>query len=371
MMKVLLVFVLVAFCKVNSYCRRSVTTASGPFAPKNICSGDLIFEDNFDDLNLDKWKHEDTLAGGGNNEFEWYTNSRNNSYTSNGILHIKPTFVADELGEQFLQSATVDLGNKCTNPHNFGCKRTGSPSEILNPVKSARLRTLDTFSFIYGKVEVRAKVPTGDWLWPAIWLLPNKWIENGDWISSGEIDIMETRGNKELIKPDGQNIGTPLLSTTLHWGANAQTNRYAQTHYETTLPEGFDHAYHKYQVEWTPDFIKFSLDDREIGKVVPPSGGFWELGNLQQTGLPNLWKGSSKMAPFDAEFHLILNLAVGGYFFPDEADNRSGKKPWSHTSPYRIGMTDFWRNRQQWMPTWNLGTDDSHLKVDYVRVWAI
>ncbi|XP_050515651.1 beta-1,3-glucan-binding protein-like [Diabrotica virgifera virgifera] len=370
-MKVLLVFVLAAVCKVNSYCVRSVTTASGPFAPKNICSGDLIFEDNFDCLNLDKWKHEDTLAGGGNNEFEWYTNSRNNSYTSNGILHIKPTFVADELGEQFLQSATVDLGNKCTNPHNSGCKRTGSPGEILNPVKSARLRTLDTFSFIYGKVEVRAKVPTGDWLWPAIWLLPNKWIENGDWISSGEIDIMETRGNKELIKPNGQNIGTPLLSTTLHWGANAQTNQYAQTHYETTIPEGFDQAYHKYQVEWTPDFIKFSLDDREIGRVTPPSGGFWELGNFEHTGLPNPWRGKSKMAPFDAEFHLILNLAVGGNFFPDEADNRSGRKPWSHNVPYRIGMTDFWRNRQQWIPTWNLGTDDSHLKVDYVRVWAI
>uniref|UniRef100_A0A6P7GVM9 Beta-1,3-glucan-binding protein-like n=1 Tax=Diabrotica virgifera virgifera TaxID=50390 RepID=A0A6P7GVM9_DIAVI len=204
-----------------------------------------------------------------------------------------------------------------------------------------------------------------------IWLLPNKWIENGDWISSGEIDIMETRGNKELIKPNGQNIGTPLLSTNLHWGANAQTNRYAQTHYETTILEGFDQAYHKYQVEWTPDYIKFSLNDREIGKVTPPSGGFWELGNLEKTRLPNPWRGSSKMAPFDAEFYLILNLAVGGYFFPDQADNRSGKKPWSRTSPYRIGMTDFWRNRQQWIPTWNLGTDDYHLKVDYVRVWAI
>lgn len=55
---------------------------------------------------------------------------------------------------------------RCTNPSDFGCERTGTPTNIINPIKSARLRTVQSFSFTYGRVEVRAKMPAGDWLWP-------------------------------------------------------------------------------------------------------------------------------------------------------------------------------------------------------------
>lgn len=256
---------------------------------------------------------------------------------------------------------------RCTNPAWFGCSRTGSADNLLNPIKSARLRTVDSFNFLYGKVEVRAKVPSGDWLWPAIWMLP-RWNDYSGWPASGEIDIMESRGNKNLVL-NGQNIGTQLVGSTLHWGPNGNYNRYEYTHFEKNLAEGFDNAFHNYQVTWTPENIVFSIDDEVIGTVAPPAGGFWELGNLDQTGVDNPWKRNSKMAPFDSEFYLILNLAVGGTaYFPDGAVNPGGK-PWLNTSPR--AAADFWEGRNAWLPTWNNQDGSSHLQVDYVKVWAL
>lgn len=55
---------------------------------------------------------------------------------------------------------------RCTNPRDWGCERTGSAENVLNPLNSARIRTVKSFSFTYGKLEVRAKLPAGDWIWP-------------------------------------------------------------------------------------------------------------------------------------------------------------------------------------------------------------
>ncbi|KAJ8935957.1 hypothetical protein NQ318_015792 [Aromia moschata] len=353
----------------------SLTTASGTHAPQGkICSGDLIFEDTFDKFDLKKWAHELTLTGGGNWEFEWYLNNRTNSYTDNGVLHINPTLLADETGNDYLYSGTLEIyggspADSCTNAAQYGCSRTGTAENILNPIKSARLRTVDSFSFMYGKVEVRAKVPAGDWLWPAIWLLP-RWNQYSGWPVSGEIDMMESRGNRDLTNSAGLNIGSQQVGSTLHFGPNYNYNRYMYTHYEQNNAAGYNADFHNYQLEWTPDLIKFSIDDVVIGTVTPPEGGFWELGELDPTGLENPWKSGSKMAPFDEEFYIILNLAVGGVnYFPDDAINGNGAKPWINSSPK--AATDFWEGREQWLPTWNVGTDDSHLQVDYVRVWAL
>lgn len=93
----------------------------------------------------------------------------------------------------------VILSNfRCTNPLSNGCERVGSPQFVLNPVKSARIRTVNSFAFRYGRVEVKAKMPSGDWLWPAIWLMP-KYNTYGVWPASGEIDMVESRGNKDLM----------------------------------------------------------------------------------------------------------------------------------------------------------------------------
>ena len=83
----------------------------------------------------------------------------------------------------------------CTSNAFYGCERSAAASgNYINPIRSARLRTAKSFSLKYGRVEVRAKLPKGDWLWPAIWMLPT-YQEYGTWPVSGEIDIMESRGN--------------------------------------------------------------------------------------------------------------------------------------------------------------------------------
>ncbi|KAJ8912606.1 hypothetical protein NQ315_000475 [Exocentrus adspersus] len=188
------------------------------------------------------------------------------------------------------------------------------------------------------------------------------------WPASGEIDIMESRGNKELISSIGINIGQQLISSTLNWGPNKDYNRYEYTSFHKTNENGFNSNFHNYQLEWSPEEIIFYVDGEEIGKVSPSDGGFWELGELNRTGLNNPWTGCSKMAPFDQEFYIIINLAVGGIkWFPDDATNAGGK-PWNNKSPR--AMSDFWEGLEQWLPTWKLETDDTHLQIDHVRVWA-
>lgn len=91
-------------------CTVSQTTVSGSAAPTGtICSGDLIFEDTFDTLDHKKWQHENTLGGGGNWEFQWYTNNRSNSYVDNGVLYLTPTLTSDAIGEAGLSTTNINI----------------------------------------------------------------------------------------------------------------------------------------------------------------------------------------------------------------------------------------------------------------------
>ncbi|XP_055607290.1 beta-1,3-glucan-binding protein-like [Uranotaenia lowii] len=363
--------------------KASVTTATGSFVDrKAFCPGELIFEDNFDELNMDKWQHEHTLGGGGNGEFQYYLNHRDNSFVEDGILYIKPSFIGLEPGgEEYLKSGTLDInggdpGNYCTNPSWNGCVRTGTPESILNPVKSARIRTANSFSFKYGKLEIRAKLPSGDWMWPALWLMPRV-NQYGTWPASGEIDIMEARCNPNYFDESGVHIGTEQVLTTLHFGPNAWTNAY----YTSTEPrnsasgQGFDKDFHLYQMEWTPDFMKISVDNEQLMLV---EGNFWKRGNFDELapGTRNPWISGTKMAPFDQEFFIIINLAIGGTqgYFPDEKYSNPKPKPWRNWTPVGEAMKAFWDKRDDWLPSWNIDENDgkdASFQIDYVKVWAL
>ena len=117
-----------------------------------------------------------------------------------------------------------------------------SDEDIINPIQSARMRTINSFSFTYGTVEIRAKMPRGDWIWPgihflfvyffflfiflffvyffhqneAMWMMPT---ENrfGPWPRSGEIDIVEIRANNDFTCRNKQ-MGNTLMGSTLHFG---------------------------------------------------------------------------------------------------------------------------------------------------------
>lgn len=358
-------FVGLAFCNNVSI---SSSKDGKIFAP-----GDIMFEDNFDTFDLARWQHEVTMSGGGNWEFQVYSNTRTNSYVRDGILYLHPTLTNDRYGENFVETGVLNLdggspADECTNPSFYGCERAGAGGNVINPVMSARLRTLNSFYFKYGKVEVRAKLPAGDWLWPAIWMLP-RYNAYGTWPASGEIDIMESRGNRKLFNPAGTNIGSEQISNTLHYGPYWPYNGYENAHFEKNTPvdQGFDREFHVYGFEWTDQYMKFLVDGAEIGTITPPAGGFWELGGFPND-VQNPWLAApnQRMAPFDQEFYLMLNLACGGTngYFPDEV---TPAKPWSNTGGN--AFADFWNARNAWYPTWN--GEDAAMQVDYVRITAV
>lgn len=100
-----------------------------------------------------------------NNEFQWYVADDDNSFAKDGKLHIKPTLTANKIGYDTINKGHVRLDD-CTDENKANCERQASGNVIVNPVRSARLTTEKSFSFKYGRVEVIAKIPQGDWLWP-------------------------------------------------------------------------------------------------------------------------------------------------------------------------------------------------------------
>lgn len=140
---------------------------------------------------------------------------------------------------------------------------------------SARLKSQGLQEFTYGRVEVRAKLPAAQGTWPAIWMLGSNFPDVG-WPKCGEIDIMEMTG---------QDKNTTL--GTCHWFDEASQSK--ADYGETTAIANASSEFHLYTLEWTDAAIKIYLDD------VP----FYELTN-------------SSNLPFNADFFLILNIAMGG-----------------------------------------------------------
>ena len=140
---------------------------SGEPDPAEIEGWNLVWRDEFDGSSIDssKWEHEVNAWGGGNNELQYYTASSANSRVIDGKLII----------EARAGSYTGDEGTR--------------------DYTSARLRTLNKGDWLYGRVEGRIKLPTGQGLWPAFWMLPTDWVYGG-WAASGEIDIMELVGHE-------------------------------------------------------------------------------------------------------------------------------------------------------------------------------
>ena len=143
----------------------------------------------------------------------------------------------------------------CTSNQFWGCARTGNSSNYINPIMSARVRTAESFSFTYGRVEVRAQLPKGDWIWPAIWMLPTDQVY-GSWPSSGEIDIMESRGTPTSC-PGGSNT----FGSTLHWGPAWPDDPYWLTHADYTHPTSLGDDFHTYGLYWSKDRLYTYIDD--------------------------------------------------------------------------------------------------------------
>lgn len=234
---------------------------------------------------------------------------------------------------------------------------------IVQPVKSGRINAKSK-AIKYGRIEVVAEMPSGDWLWPAIWMLP---VNNtyGPWPESGEIDIAESRGNNYTYAQGGDNI----ISSTLHWGPNLANDGYWRTNNKlAALHTTYAAGYHTFGLEWSEKYL-FTYVDSRLSQVtyVTFKTPFWQRGDFplsssNGTAFVDPWSQTGNAAtPFDQDFYLILNVAIGGtngWF----ADGASGK-PWVDSSP--SAKKDFWNAQGQWYPTWNA---DGSMKVKSVKI---
>ncbi|KAI9068988.1 glycoside hydrolase family 16 protein [Trametes sanguinea] len=341
----------------------------------------MVLDEPFDTLDLQNtWKRDVELGGFGNGEFQMTTDSSDNLYVQDGQLYIMPTLTSDKLGRNaILDGGSFDLGDACTTSNKTACsvKSSNSDGSTIQPVQSARISTMNSTSIAFGKVEVRAKLPRGDWLWPAIWMLPkdNKY---GAWPLSGEIDIMEARGNAPSYPAQGVNY----VRSSLNYGVlqSVQTHLFG---WWSQKQSSYDKDFHVYAMEWTPDWMRFYVDNRlqaMMNLKITGKGGedFFKRGDYPATAtngsnvavvVQNIWEqaGGSAAAPFDQEFYLILDLAAGGTsgWFPDNV----GGKPWFDGS--KSAMRDFAKAQDTWAATWPSDANDRAFRIDYVKMWKL
>lgn len=161
---------------------------------------------------------------------------------------------------------------------------------------SARLRTKHRGDWRYGRVEVNARMPQGQGVWPAIWMLPTANVY-GSWPLSGEIDIFE---GINLNASHGNEI-----HGTLHFGSRAPDNRESSAS-DTPQKPVWEH-FHTYAIEWEHGEIRWYVDDTHYATQTQ-AGWFTQYQAEGETAL-RIGEGAS---PFDQAFHLLLNVAVGG-----------------------------------------------------------
>ena len=209
----------------------------------------LIWSDEFNYKGLpdsSKWNYDVGGDGYGNNEAQFYTKNRP-------------------------ENAKVENGNLIIEARKENWEK--------NKYTSARLLTRGKFSFQYGTVEVRAKLPKGRGTWPAIWMMSGNMKK---WPDDGELDIMEHVGfNQGYIH------------------ASVHTKKYnhiiGTQKTDTLIVKDASEKFHIYKADWTPEKIDVYIDDQK----------FFTYENKEKTY--EAW-------PFDQPYFIILNLAVGGFW---------------------------------------------------------
>lgn len=232
----------------------------------------LIWQDEFIGSGLDsgKWNYEQGYYlnddpgtwGWGNAELQHYTNSPQNIFVQDGKLNIRAL----------------------NDPKSF----PQDPNRTA-PYSSGKINTKDHFSLKYGRVDFRAKLPTGNGIWPALWMLPQDQTY-GTWAASGEIDVMEARGRLP-----------GMTSGAVHFGGQWPANTHLSGEYHFPSGQTIANDFHVYSVVWEEDNIKWYVDGKFFFKATRDQ---W-----YSAAAPN-----NPNAPFDQAFYLIMNLAIGGNF---------------------------------------------------------
>ena len=214
-------------------------------------SWELVWSDEFEKPGLpdsEKWGYAVGGSGWGNNELQYYTDARiENAKVEDGVLKI--TAIKE-------------------------------PYEGMD-YTSTRLVTRNKKEFLYGKLEIRAKLPKGIGTWPAIWMMPTNWPEEiSAWPDCGEIDIMEHVGYDPGV------IHASAHSKDYYWKIGTQKTG-------TISIDDATEAFHSYILEWTPEVMRAYVDDKMYFEYYNEGLGY------------DKW-------PYDKPYYLILNIAVGG-----------------------------------------------------------
>jgi len=231
-------------------------------------SYELVWADEFDYTgkpDSTKWGYEYGFVR--NNEKQYYTDSLGNVKVENGNL--------------ILEAKIEKIANAKFKSSEFEDKGWLKYIAKIDTAKytSASISTKDLAEWTYGKFEIKAKLPRGVGLWPAIWMLSETWKQDG-WPKCGEIDIMEHVGfNKDSV------FGTIHTKAYNHMIGTQKGKK-------IFIDKPYD-EFHIYALEWTPEKIDFLLD----GVV------YNHIDNEHKT--TDEW-------PFDQNFHLKLNIAIGG-----------------------------------------------------------
>ncbi len=234
------------------------TSTQGSSAPANVNTTPATKEWSFETIpawsdefdysglpNTAKWNYDIGGGGWGNNELQYYTDNIKNVEVANGVLSIT--------------ARKESMGGK--------------------DYTSTRLISKNKGDFLYGRIEVKAKLPTGKGTWPAIWMLPTDWAYGG-WPKSGEIDIMEHVGY------DQDKVHISVHTEAYHHSINTQKTG-------TRMVPGASTSFHTYRIDWTPNSIKGFIDGEQMFQFL------------------NEGKGSA-VWPFDKRFHILINVAFGG-----------------------------------------------------------
>lgn len=234
------------------------TDNTGYTTPLTYPGYTLAWSDEFSGnyLDLGTWNQEGGNGNGGwgNNELEYYTSSTRNIFVSNGNL--------------IIEARRESIGG-----FNYS---------------SGRMTTQDKKFFKFGRIDIRAKLPVGKGIWPALWMLGTN-INSVGWPACGEIDNMELIG----IKPS-------TVYGTMHW-RNAGGSHSSKGG-EFTLPSGdFSSEFHVFSIVWTADNISWYIDDQKYLDT-----------SVADTGAENY--------PFNSDQFFIFNVAVGGNW-PGPPDN--------------------------------------------------
>jgi beta-glucanase (GH16 family) len=228
----------------------------------------LVWSDEFDGEGLPdetKWDYEEGFLR--NNEMQYYTRARQeNVRVEHGVLVIE--------GRK----------EEIKNPkHKAGSRNWGEERQVAH-YTSGSINTLGKASFRYGRVEVRAKMPQGKGMWPAIWMMGTNRTEVG-WPRCGEIDIMEYVGKDPDTLHANNHFADPhIKDKAVHKSAGGG---------KITVKEPFK-DFHVYAIEWNEKKITFFVDDHTYATF-----------DIDEAG-----KGPDN--PFRKPHYLLLNLALGG-----------------------------------------------------------